>query len=198
MALKRCSSGHFFDPEKHTTCPHCGVDGLEVPTTPRKPVSTGATAYDRTSLDVERTRSKDEWPADGADPVTRPLIVAEQGIDPVVGWLVCVEGPDRGRDYRIRTENNPIGRSNQMYVCISGDDSIARERHAAITFEPRKATFHLVPGEARGLVYLNEEPVFAPQALQAYDEITMGKTKLLFVPFCGERFQWKKVEAETN
>ncbi len=128
MALERCSKGHFFDEAKHTSCPHCPVDGLD-----------------------------------------------------------------------IRTGNNPIGRSNQMYVCISGDDSISREQHAAIiAFEPREATFHLVPGVARGLVYLKDQPVFAPQTLQAYDEVTIGITKLLFIPFCGERFQWKKVEENTK
>ena len=26
--------------------------------------------------------------------------------------------------------------------------------------------------------------------LHAYDELTIGKTKLLFVPLCGERFDW--------
>jgi len=166
---------------------------------PRKPVATGATGYDQPGADVERTRAQNERPGGGADPVTKAFILTELGIDPVVGWLVCVEGPDRGRDYRIRTGNNPIGRSNQMYVCISGDDSISREQHAAIiAFEPREATFHLVPGVARGLVYLKDQPVFAPQTLQAYDEVTIGITKLLFIPFCGERFQWKKVEENTK
>jgi hypothetical protein len=199
VALERCSKGHFFDEAKHTSCPHCPVDGLDIPTMPRKPVVSGAAGYDQTAPDVERTRPQNERSGDGADPVTIGRIRDELGIDPVVGWLVCVEGPDRGRDYRIRTENNPIGRSNQMYICISGDDTISRERHAAIiTFEPHKATFHLVPGVARGLVYLNDQPVFDHQTLQAYDEVTIGKTKLVFIPFCGERFQWKKVEENTK
>ena len=30
MSLKRCKNGHFFDPKKHTFCPHCGVSSLKV------------------------------------------------------------------------------------------------------------------------------------------------------------------------
>ena len=30
MSLKRCKNGHFFDPKKHTFCPHCGVSSLNV------------------------------------------------------------------------------------------------------------------------------------------------------------------------
>ncbi len=193
MALERCLKGHFFDLTKHTTCPYCGVDGLEVPTLPHRSVEGGTGAYNRTEVEAERTRPSEAWPAAGADPITKPLIVAEQGIDPVVGWLVCVEGADRGRDYRIRTGNNPVGRLSHMAICISGDESIARERHAVLTFEPRRGSFHLVPGDARELVYLNDEPVLGPQELHSHDQITMGNTKLLFVPFCGEKFQWKKL-----
>ena len=80
-----------------------------------------------------------------------------------------------------------------LAICISGDESIARERHAVVTFEPRRGSFHLVPGDARELVYLNDEPVLGPQELHPHDKIMMGNTKLLFVPFCGEKFQWKKL-----
>src|SRR6202035_5316993 len=113
-------------------------------------------------------------------------------IDPVVGWLVVVHGPEKGRDYHIRSDNNTIGRSEEMYICISGDESISRERHAVITFDPQQNAFHLCPGEGRGLVYVNGEVLLADRKLQAYDQIQLGKTKLIFVPFCGEKFSWGK------
>ena len=43
----------------------------------------------------------------------------------------------------------------------------------------------------QGLVFLNEEEVDAPIELAPYDRIEIGNTQLLFVPFCGEKFQWR-------
>src|SRR6266568_2677584 len=112
------------------------------------------------------------------------------GIDAVVGWLVCVHGKNRGRDYRIRSENNTVGRSENMDICISGDDLISRDRHTISTFDPQQNTFHLSPAEGRSLVFLNNKTVLTPQELRPYDEILLGATKLVFVPFCGEKFKW--------
>lgn len=41
---------------------------------------------------------------------TIALVQKEMGIDPVVGWLVCISGAEKGRDYRIHSDNNFIGR----------------------------------------------------------------------------------------
>ena len=41
-----------------------------------------------------------------------------------------------------------------------------------------------------GIVYLNGNAVYAPSVLNKYDEIELGKSKFLFVPFCGENFMW--------
>ena len=114
----------------------------------------------------------------------------ERRVDPIVGWLVCVEGPDRGRDFRIKPEKNFIGRSTAMDICISGDPRISRDNHAVVAFEPRNIEFRLYAGDARGLVYLNGNMVDAPVVLSAFDNIELGDSKLLFVPFCGERFRW--------
>ncbi len=70
--------------------------------------------------------------ASGGDQPTRRIGQGGPGgIDAVVGWLVCVHGRNRGRDYRIRSENNTVGRSENMDICISGDDLISRERHTS-------------------------------------------------------------------
>ena len=116
---------------------------------------------------------------------------ARIGIEPVVGWLVCVGGPDRGRDYRIRSQRNFIGRDPRMDISISSDDQISRENHAAITYHPRSNSFKLAPGEAHGITYLNNESVDVPVLLKPYDSIELGATKLIFVPFCSEAFQWQ-------
>ena len=57
---------------------------------------------------------------------TRPML-------PVVTWLVCIDGPSKGRDYRIHSQNNFIGRSRSMDICIEGDNTISSERSAVLS-----------------------------------------------------------------
>lgn len=109
---------------------------------------------------------------------------------PVVGWLVCVDGPAKGRDYRIHTQKNWIGRATHMDICISGDNCISAEEDAFIAYEPKKKFFHFVPGKGRNLMYLNDDVLLTPVQLNPYDILTIGQTKLMFVPLCGERFNW--------
>jgi len=120
------------------------------------------------------------------------------GIDPVVGWLVCIKGPSRGRDYRIRSGRNGIGRSESMDVQIAGDDTVSRENHAFLVYEPRKRTFSIRPGDGRGLVYLNGDEVVQAADIKGYDIIEMGETQLMFVPLCGGSFNWDQGKDETT
>jgi hypothetical protein len=179
--LKQCENGHFYDPKKHATCPICAAA-----------VPKGKGPAEGQQGDVGRTR-----PANLAEPeiaegdviTRRPSFVQEGPIDPVVGWFVCMEGPEKGKDYRIRSENNAIGRDEDMNISIK-DGMISRQRHAYVTFDPQTNRFYLRPGEARGLVHRNGNVVFQAEELQAYDQILLGQTTLVFVPLCGERFKW--------
>jgi hypothetical protein len=186
--MKRCDNGHYYDPKKHTKCPYCGVPSIEF-SGPRS-MKILPPDSDQHTRPVGRISPSPKTPV-GDDAITQPLRLGEDTIDPVVGWLVCVHGPEKGKDYRIRSENNTLGRSSDMYICISGDESISRERHATITFDPRRNAFHVIPGTGRGVVYLNGEALLAHKELTPYDEISLGKTKLVFVPFCGDKFKWE-------
>ena len=124
------------------------------------------------------------------------MMQAQMGFDPVVGWLACVEGPSRGKSYTVRGGVNAIGRSERMDIVITGDLKISAENHAKISYSDKHNRFNLLPGEGRNIVYLNDEEVFTPMPLRAYDLIDFGETKLLFVPLCGERFTWKTEEKD--
>ena len=191
MAMKRCENGHYFEPEKYSSCPTCGVANLHIQPTVAIG-NTGLAAQGRADLDVPTVpRGHVKRPAVERDPgATVGVVRKKMGIDPVVGWLVCIEGAEKGRDYRIRSERNFVGRDPKMDICIGGDDAISRENHAVISFNPKKNSYLLTPGEGRGIIYLNEEEVAIPTELKAYDMIGMGQTKLLFVPFCGDKFGW--------
>ncbi|HOD28277.1 MAG TPA: FHA domain-containing protein [Syntrophales bacterium] len=193
MAMKRCDQGHYYDADKHTMCPACGVPDLEIGKT--KPLGNASPQLEATwhspALDEGKTIRHGTSRVGPLDPgKTVALVRKKAGIDPVVGWLVCVEGADKGRDYRIRSEKNFIGRSEKMDIQVSGDDTISRENQAVVSFNPKNGTFKVHPGDGRGIVYLNGADVDAPQELKPYDVIEIGQTKLTFVPFCGEKFQW--------
>jgi len=110
-------------------------------------------------------------------------------IEPVVGWLVCVEGHMRGNDYRIRAGYNYIGREIGD-IHIRGDQTISRQRHAKIAYDDMSHQFFFSPDEGRNVVRVNGKTIMAPEELHAYDILTIGQTKLLFVPLCGEHFSW--------
>jgi hypothetical protein len=191
MSLRRCDNGHYYDENKHSSCPSCGLrDSAVEPTKPMRgiPPPDNADSPAR-PIDAQPSHRPEPKPAPELA-ATRPYRPSKSGVDPVVGWLVCIEGHEKGRDYRIRSERNLIGRATSMDICISSDETISREKHAVISFNPKKGSFLLAPGEGRGLVYLNDDEVSVPVELKPYDVIELGRTKLVFVPFCGERFHW--------
>ena len=63
-------------------------------------------------------------------------------IEPVVGWLVCIEGADKGKDFSILAKNNSIGRGESMDICIKGDTTISRENQARIAYDEKNNAFH--------------------------------------------------------
>lgn len=123
------------------------------------------------------------------------MMQSQMGFDPVVGWLACVAGPSKGKSYAVRGGVNAIGRSERMDIMVTGDLKISAENHAKISYSEKHNRFNLLPGEGRNIVYLNDEEVFTPMPLRAYDIIDFGETKLLFVPLCGERFTWTAEES---
>ncbi len=112
------------------------------------------------------------------------------GFFPVVGWLVCIEGPDKGSDYRIHNGNNYIGRSPNMDICIMNDRHISHDNAANIGYDDHERIFFFGPAGGRNTVRVNGKMVINSVELSPYDTITLGTSKLMFVPLCGERFDW--------
>ena len=138
----------------------------------------------------------DPWTAPGGAvnpfsvPTTIGVDIAAPGqVDPVVGWVVCVDGPLRGADWRIRVGYNYIGREVGD-ILIQGDSQISREKHAMIAYHNKNRTYYVGPAEGRNIIELNGEPVFNATKLSKFDIITIGATKLMFVPLCDDTFTW--------
>lgn len=121
--------------------------------------------------------------------------------EPVTGWLVCIEGKKNfGKDFKLKVGGNFIGRASEMDVCLAGDSSVSRLKHAVVLYEPKNNIFILQPGESRQLTYLNENVVLSPTEIKTNDIIQVGDTKLLFIPCCTDKFKWDDVikEGEEN
>ena len=110
--------------------------------------------------------------------------------EPVVGWLICIKGESQGESYNLKAGKNTIGRGAGMDVMLAQEKSISREKHAILTYEPKKRIFILQPGESSGLVYLNDNLLMSYEEIHAYDMIQLGEALFMFMPFCGEKFTW--------
>lgn len=178
--MKQCDNGHFYDENRFETCPYC-QDGAGI----GKTVSAGAVgktvAAAQRSAVPEADRGK-----------TVGIIKKKIGIDPAVGFLICISGPHRGADYRLVSGRNFIGRAAAMDVALADDDTVSRESHALVTYDAKHNTFSLSPGQGRGITYCNDEQVEMVRPLKAFDIIEVGKSQLLFLPLCGAQFQWSE------
>ncbi len=113
--------------------------------------------------------------------------------DPVVGWLVIVGGPGKGRSLQLGYGQNSIGRAAGQRVRLDfGDDQISREAHAFVSYDPRGRKFYVANGAGSNLLYIGDGPVLAPTDLAANTELTLGGTTLRFVPLCGNGFDWRE------
>ena len=116
--------------------------------------------------------------------------------DPVVGWLVVLDGPGKGNFRPIFKGSNTIGRAPNQRVPIDfGDDAISSEKQAFLTYDERKRSYQLVPNlERPNLVYHNDSALVSNVDLKAHDKVMLGRTTLLFVPLCGPDFDWGELK----
>ncbi|MGE0699625.1 MAG: FHA domain-containing protein, partial [Hyphomicrobiaceae bacterium] len=112
--------------------------------------------------------------------------------DPVVGWLVVIGGSGLGAFRPIYEGNNTVGRSSGQRIPVDfGDETISSEEQAYIRYDSVDRRFLLVPNLAKtNIVAVNNTKPTAAVELAAMDVITMGHTQIVFVPFCGQDFDW--------
>lgn len=115
--------------------------------------------------------------------------------DPVVGWLVVVGGPGLGSYRPIFEGNNTIGRSSSQRIPLDfGDDAISSEEQAYLRYDSSSRSFLFVPNLAKtNIVSINDKRPTGAVELNQMDVITIGRTQLVFVPFCGTEFDWAEL-----
>ena len=222
MKLTRCSAGHFYDAEKFSTCPHCdnGGESNTVPfddtyvrtdssesnvtqaftTTGNEPT---APVNEKAPASTDNTAASDNDPKTEAYWATGKIQGAADDrqhstVSPIVGWLVCVEGPNFGEAFNLYYGKNFIGRDGNMDICLKDDRSVSRDKHAVIVYEPRQRQFYAQPGESHSLFYCNNDVVLSSKQLNDRDVITIGSTNLIFVPFCDASFGWDSIKGSSE
>ncbi len=122
--------------------------------------------------------------------------VAQNAVDngpsePVVGWIVCIKGKHFGESFAIFAGKNSIGRNGGNRIVLSKENSVSREKHALIVYEPKKRRFYLQPGDSSGLTYLNDDYITESKLMNAKDIVELGDGRFMFVPLCDESFTWE-------
>lgn len=214
MKLNMCEKGHYWNPEEYDSCPTCsGAYGATVPLKSEALEKTVHEGMASTAPLGETRPMMDTMPVDPSqyNPMSNKIdesktVPAYQiegingKINPVVGWLVCIDGVEKGKDYRLHGGYNHIGRNAHMDVYIRGDEQISRESNAWIAYDELSKQYLFGAGNGTNFVYLNNKPVPLGQSaeIKALDIIRVGKTQLIFAPLCGESFDWSESDEKKD
>ncbi len=200
--MKQCDNGHFYDDNRFSSCPYCQngqgggkttpLGGAFVQTGASDPGKTMAAPSGVTPSDIGKTMAAPAFRMAADAGKTVGIMQKKTGIDPVVGFVIITEGPQRGVFYKLSSGRNFIGRASDQDVVLADDDTISREGHAIITYDAKHNAFFVSAGGSRGITYLNDKLVDSAEPLKAYDVIEVGKTSLVFLPLCGDKFTWKE------
>lgn len=107
-----------------------------------------------------------------------------------VGWLVCLKGEYLGKSFVLKPGQNSIGRDSEMQVSLPEEKRLLNHNHAAVFYNEKLNRFRLIPGDARGLTFLNDDLKVSECDLRPGDKISIGDVTFIFVPLCGSKFKW--------
>lgn len=190
MAVVECANGHLYNTKLYATCPYCNANLNRVDFGAENNSLDSASEVGATVAPIGYNRARKQ---DSEKDIGKTVAMFQKNCsrEPVAGWLVCIEGVEKGKDYRVTAKNNSIGRSETMDICIKGDKAVSRENHARIAYDGKHHNFFLIPADSTNCSYINDEPIYVPTQLKKGDVIELGESKFVFVPFCDDTFNWQ-------
>ncbi|MBF0565143.1 MAG: FHA domain-containing protein [Nitrospirae bacterium] len=187
---------HYYDPDKNPMCPYCrqasekfdDTDSFDAPST------TGNSQRSTARPDIETGIAGTHFPAsihEASGEETIGIFKKKAGFNPVVGWLVCTEGIEKGKDHPIRPGINEVGRDDtyDVHIVVKGDLLISRRDHAEIEYDAEENIFYLIRKKNQA-VKVNGVKIRQYVKINAYDTIQFGETVFVFVPLCNDKFRW--------
>lgn len=219
MPMVRCPAGeHFYDNELHKECPYCldenyvpsqsgGGGGRKTELNPGMGESTpqgaqpgrkteiipgGSSAGSSAAGKPSGAKTVMISPSSGkSDEGSAPADSGGQEFNPMVGWLVIVEGPGKGNDLKIYNGFNTIGRGSGNRIVLNfGDMTVTENKHASLLYDHEENKFFVAHNEGKALTKVNGKLVAGLTELASYDRIKIGETIAMFVPLCGDNFTW--------
>ena len=180
---KFCENGHPME-QSWEICPYCRRTGIQLPagrarqvgvgTPPRAdiaPVSADATILDQTRIELTPDRLAPRQP-ESDQTLMRPTPPRQ-----LVGWLVALDGPQQGEDFRLRDGQNVIGSGPGADIRLRSEAVDAR--HASLRH--RSGAFSLTDLDSHNGTFLNAGVArIARQILKDNDVIRIGCVSLKF------------------
>lgn len=157
--MRICPKGHPYD-SSLPACPFCLPKAQPPPPPPHK----DETIFHSELVDSARVR-------------------------PVVGWLVCVQGSDIGKDFRLHSDYNHVGHAEGQDVRLS-DKTVSGEHFTISHDRTQNQYFAEMNSKGRTMVYINGYSLGGRVALKRGDQIKVGDTLLVFVPLEQQCVKW--------
>lgn len=189
--------GHYYDSDQYSSCPFCDQKNSlkdnvsKINNNDSEDIHNLFTVMDEinngrelakqlTLLYLENIEENDK---------TIGLFFDANNFQPVVGWLVCEYGPERGNSYKITSGRNFIGRSYKSDIVVYDDPNVSREKHCSIIFEPKTCKFYIMPSK-HSITIINDNLLTEAVCISDNDEILIGKSKFRMIPYCKKGREW--------
>lgn len=193
MSIIRCQHGHFYDDEKYDFCPTCNKSGSSrwqldnEKTVSLDMIGGGMKEIHLTADEPVKQQVRGSWDSEKTVAITE-----YEKPDLLVGWLVCISGPMKGKDYRLYSGFNRIGRNLDSDICVQ-DPEVSGTMHCAVVYDEKGGCFYVAPGKGTN-TYLNQNAIMKAVEIQEQDQIRVGSSVLEFVPFCKGEHTWKTIQ----
>ena len=161
---KFCANGHQME-DSWEICPYCQKTGYA-------------------GAGLGKTRVEDTPAGGGMAPTTpsssparKTVLLSQKYKAPVVGWLVALDGQQKGEDFRIREGQNSIGSDAGCDIVLT--DSTISGKHASLRHKEGK--FILTDLDSTNGSYLNDDSEsIAREEIKDNDTVRFGDIRFKF------------------
>jgi len=185
--IVQCERLHYYDSAKSAVCPYClKQDSASV-------YDAGDDLREQRTVYVEPAVLEDQLTeaygeAVGEGDKTISLYADEMENQFTVGWLVCMNGPAKGKSYALHKGYNFAGRSIDMDIVLSDDLLLSNEKHFSVVYDQKSNRFYIIAGT--GNTTVNGARLTGENKLSEGDMISVGASALIFIPFCRVGRTW--------
>jgi pSer/pThr/pTyr-binding forkhead associated (FHA) protein len=158
--MKNCSNGHQME-DSWAICPNCQNTGY------------AGTGLGKTRIENAPAASVAAPPSS----IRKTVLLSQKYKAPIVGWLVALDGQQKGEDFRVRDCQNTIGSDANCDIVLT--DSTISAKHASLRYKEGK--FILTDLDSTNGSYLNEDrESIAREDLKDNDIVRFGDVRLKF------------------